>query len=253
MLRKLLFPLVFALVIVAAAAFFIEYFFSSPPSIAEEVSVVIPEGKSVSEIEAILKEAEVLREGDSLFDNHTSLEGYLFPDTYRFFKHSTVPVIVSRFFENFKSKAEPILRQDTKNFQANLILASIIEREVPEFSDRKIVAGILKKRLAVGMPLQVDATLCYLKLHAVTDVDLGYSECYPITKRDKEIDSQYNTYLYAGLPPGPISNPGESALLAVLESEPSAYWYYLSDPDTKKTIFSRTLDEHAFNIAVYLD
>jgi UPF0755 protein len=105
--------------------------------------------------------------------------------------------------------------------------------------DKKIVAGILWKRLAAKMPLQVDSTLMYSS-QGILDVF------------DKESKNPYNTYKYAGLPPGPICNPGIESIEAAVEPLDSPYWYYLSAPDGK-TIFSKNYDEHLANIAKYID
>ncbi|MDP3143282.1 MAG: endolytic transglycosylase MltG, partial [Candidatus Omnitrophota bacterium] len=106
-------------------------------------------------------------------------------------------------------------------------------------SDRPIVAGVLWKRLEAGVPLQVDATLVYIT---------GRNEIY---EADKKINSPYNTYLYRGLPKGPIANPGLSAIKAAIFPETSPYWYYLSAKDGA-TVFSKTLGEHNRNKANYL-
>ncbi|MEK6879450.1 MAG: endolytic transglycosylase MltG, partial [Nanoarchaeota archaeon] len=106
-------------------------------------------------------------------------------------------------------------------------------------SDREIVSGVLWKRLKAKVPLQVDATLVYIT---------GRKE---VSESDKKINSPYNTYYYRGLPKGPISNPGLSAIKAAIFPEASHYWYYLSAKDGK-TIFSKTLEEHNRNKAIYL-
>jgi UPF0755 protein len=106
----------------------------------------------------------------------------------------------------------------------------------------------MKKRMNVGMKLQMDATLCYMK-EVVAQAPLP---CYPLTSLDFKYDSPYNTYLYKGLPPGPIGNPGTSSIRAALNPRPSPYWFYLSDPLTKRTVFSETLDEHEDNRVKYL-
>ena len=121
-------------------------------------------------------------------------------------------------------------------------MASLIEREVPDSDERRIVAGILWKRIENGIPLQVDATICYIKS----------GPCLPITEEDKDRDSLYNTYRYLGLPPAPISNPGADAIEASKNPEDSPYWYYISDPETNQTIFAQTLDEHNRNVVKYL-
>jgi len=124
----------------------------------------------------------------------------------------------------------------------------LIEKEVPDSEDRKIVAGILLKRLEIGMALQVDATLSYIKCGG----RFFFCESPGVERKDLILASGYNTYRYPGLPPAPISNPGQDALSAVLNAQTSPYLYYLSNPKTKKTIFSRTLEEHNENRAKYL-
>ena len=238
--------------IIGAVFFIFEYLPVKNRASASEIELIIWEGSSVREINSLLHDRGILNPAANLWDTEQSLEGYLFPDTYRFYKNSDSPSVLKRFFDNFKIKAEPFLNQDPTNFHRNLILASLIEKEVPDFSDRKIVAGILLKRLATGMPLQVDATLCYLKNHTPPYVDEEIKSCYPITTADKKYDSPFNTYLYSGLPVAPISNPGLAAIKSVLAAEDSPYWFYLSDPKTNRTIFSRTLAEHNSNRVRYL-
>jgi UPF0755 protein len=102
------------------------------------------------------------------------------------------------------------------------------------------------------MPLQVDATLCYLK-EREEFTNGRQARCAPIGALDLEKDSPYNTYLYRGLPPGPIGNPGLASIDAAMEPERSPYLYYLSDPATKKTIFARTFDEHYANKLKFLN
>lgn len=215
-----------------------------------EVSVKIPEGASIYEIDKILSDAGVLKTGSIIgFNKSTKIEGRLFPDTYRFFLGSETKEVVDKFLENFRMKAQPVLSGDKNNGEANLILASLVEKEVPEDSDREIVAGILKKRLKAGMPLQVDATICYIKKFSAR---IPSQNCYPLTPLDFKIDSPYNTYLHRGLPPAPIGNPGISAINAVLRPKNTEYWYYLSDPKTKRTIFAKTLEEQSKNRETYL-
>ncbi len=211
----------------------------------DQISVRIPEGSSVFDVDEILSQAKVIQAGDLLTYSQTHpIEGYLFPDTYKFFLGSDISRIVETFKENFDSNLAKLLK-DTSNPQDILTLASIVEREVPDFSDRKIVAGLLNTRLKIGMPLQVDAAVCYAKKLKNPEID----SCYPL---DTKIDSPYNTYQYKGLPPGPISSPGVSAVRAVLEAEDSPYLFYISDPATGRTIFAENLEDHNRNILVYL-
>jgi len=178
------------------------------------------------------------------------LEGYLFPDTYLISKLSTPSAIVKTLTNNFREK--------TKNLNPGyreLILASIIEREVKYEQDRPIVAGILAKRLEVGWPLQVDATIQYALADSrfmVSNSDFYNYNWWPeITKNDLKIDSPYNTYKYKGLPPTPICNPGLAAIESVLNHPTTNYWFYLSD-NKGKIHFAETLEEHQKNINKYL-
>src|SRR3989344_3918537 len=215
-----------------------------------EVNATIPEGLSSYAVERILVGAGVVREGGFIAAvAERDLEWNLFPDTYRFFTDSSVGDVLEKFSQNFNEKTKEFFSGGEKNFKETLVLASLLEREVPDFEERRMVAGILKKRIAERMPLQVDATICYIK------EKMGYPgafDCYPLTPLDFKIDSAYNTYLYRGLPPGPIGNPGFLALRAAQESKSSPYWFYLSDPKTKKTIFAKTLEEQSKNKALYL-
>ncbi len=215
-----------------------------------EVSVTVVEGYSVYDIDRLLSSLGVLKAGELVeADKRNFLEGKLFPDTYRFFKNSDVDEVVGKFLDTFKSRTDPIFAGDGTGSVSSLILASLIEKEIPDFEDRKIVAGILQKRIQAGIPMQVDATICYIK---EANLYPDNKSCYPLNALDFKIESPYNTYLHTGLPPAPIGNPGLSALVAVLHPKSSPYWYYLSDPATRKTIFSRDLDEQEGNRVKYL-
>ncbi len=222
---------------------------------SREAEVVIPEGATIYAVDDILADAGVIEPGElinfpkTLSGANPLVEGRLFPDKYRFFLKTPVEDVVSKMIQNFESKVDPLLAglSPAKELQI-LILASLIEKEVPQETDRRIVAGILEKRLEAGMPLQVDATICYIKQVLAAAV----VPCYPLSKSDFKINSPYNTYLYKGLPPGPIGNPGTEAIQAVRQAGSSPYWFYLSDPKTGKTIFAKTLDEQNNNRAKYL-
>ena len=217
----------------------------------ETARVVIPEGSSLYDVDDILAASRVVKPG--IFASYalsTSAEGKLFPDTYEFLVSSDVKDVADTMMKNYAAKALPVIRE-SKNSGEELIIASLLEKEVRSFEDRKIVAGIIKKRLAAAMPIQIDATICYAK--RVARATGGASSCYPLTPLDFRFPSPYNTYLNRGLPPGPIGSPGVDALQAALNAENSPYWYYLSDPVSGKTIFAKTLDEQSSNRARYLD
>ncbi len=190
------------------------------------------------DIAAAKEEFDFLREMPSSAD----LEGYLFPDTYQLPEHPQINDLIFAALENFDKKLsldarEKILGQN-KTVRDIVIMASILEKEVKTLEDKKVVAGILWKRLAAKMPLQADATLLYYKTGS--------------SVFNKELDSPYNTYKYTGLPAGPICNPGAESLEAAIEPIETSYWYYLSDGDGA-TIFAQTYDQHLANIAKHID
>jgi len=222
---------------------------------ASTVTVTIPEGSNIYEIDKILADAGVIERGDLVnFKGDGDLEGKLFPDTYQFYEGSDVADIVQRFFDDFNGKAAPLLAADQENADQNLVLASILEKEAPpDPEDQGLIAGIIRKRLANGMRLQVDATVCYAE-QIVKPTDIV--NCSTLTRvdfaPDSPYNSNYNTYLHAGLPPGPIGNPGIAAIAAALHPVSSPYLYYMSDPATGKVIYAATLAEQNANIDKYL-
>ncbi|MBI4122479.1 MAG: endolytic transglycosylase MltG [Parcubacteria group bacterium] len=153
--------------------------------------------------------------------------------------------VVRKMVQNFDAKVTQDLRNEAarqgKNFYTVLIMASIIEAEVPHEEDRPIVSDIFWSRLAAGVPLQSDATLTYI---------IGGSRP-ALTNEELQIDSAYNTYKYRELPPTPIGNPGLSAIRAAIYPADTDYFYFLSTPEGE-TIFSRTLEEHNAAKARYL-
>ncbi len=167
-----------------------------------------------------------------------TLEGFLFPDTYFFDPKGGTDGILTKMLDGFENRVVPALATTAEGDRYSaLTLASVVEMEVRTDSDRKIVADIFNRRIAVGMPLQSDATVRYVlgetKIkHSLTDI---------------AIDSPYNTYVNKGLPPGPISNPGMSSIVAVLNPTPNKYMYFLNNPNTGQTVFSETFEEHVAN------
>jgi len=225
----------------------------------QEITVTIPEGSNIYEIDAILSNALVIRQGSlisfaaSSSESEGNLEGRLFPDTYQFFPGTPVQDVIQKLLDNFNAKAGPLLAAapaaTLMNATSDIIVASIVEKEVSGATDQKIVAGIIWKRLKAGIPLDVDASICYIKFQANPTSTAG---CLPLTTGDYQVDSAYNTYLYKGLPPGPIGNPGITAIQAAIAPEATSYWYYLTDPATGKTIYAETLDEQDANRVRYL-
>ncbi|MEZ4156384.1 MAG: endolytic transglycosylase MltG [Candidatus Paceibacterota bacterium] len=216
-----------------------EKFISGPDN---EVTFLIQEGKTVDQIDERLAEFGLIKRGQikefpikdlvgdfPFLEGRTSLEGYLFPDTYQLSPALLPEEILQRFLGNFEEKALPMLAEAKAPYDA-LIIASMIEKEVPHIEDRKLVSGVIQNRLEIGMGLQLDATLIYAK---------DYGEAY-------------DTYQFAGLPPTPIANPGLEAIEAALNPTPSNYFYYLSQPETGETLFSETFDEHDTKRAEHL-
>ncbi|HFC36174.1 MAG TPA: endolytic transglycosylase MltG, partial [Candidatus Moranbacteria bacterium] len=169
------------------------------------------------------------------------LQGFLFPDTYFFAKNSSAEDIIKKMLSNFKKKVNDDLRNEIEKQRKNLYevitMASILEREVKSPEDKKIVSGIFWQRIKNGQALQSCATLAYV---------LGENK-KQYSYQDTRIQSPYNTYLHKGLPPGPISNPGMEAIIAAIYPTKTSYNYFLNNPKTGKTVFSKTLEEHNLN------
>jgi len=227
------------------------------------VTVTVHEGETLKDIDRKLGELGIIQEGEliqfdwqhledlySFLREMDSLEGFLFPDTYRFTQFSPVDIIAKEFLNNFKSKAWPLLSSE-QDFYDTLIVASLLEKETPFSRDRAIVAGIIYKRMHRGMRLQIDATTAYEKCQQ------RFMTCDSATRRiyqrDLRQDGLYNTYRRQGLPPTPIASPGLSAIKAAIEPIASPYLYYLSDWRTRKAIFATSLDEHNNNRVKYLN
>ncbi|MEK7553248.1 MAG: endolytic transglycosylase MltG [Patescibacteria group bacterium] len=255
-----------------------------------DVSVLIFPGMTFKEIDDKLLQENIIKAGDLInygnfeeLKNHydflseaISLEGFLLPDTYNFRQDSDIDSVIGKFLDNFKNKAMAIINGDlaesdgfrniwqigfvlAKSQSLNggvdkknsgvlrfITIASYLEKEVPNNDDRRIVAGIIEKRLKIGMPIQIDATILYNKCFG------RFSGCPLLVKSDFKKDSPYNTYTRLGLTPTPIANPSLDAIKAAIEKKDSGYWFYLSDPKTKKTIFSENLEKHNINRAKYL-
>ena len=221
--------------------------FSKGLAKSEDIEITIPEGFNKWEIGEKLQEAKLVKIEDFL-SIAGSYEGYLFPDTYRFNKNSTAIEIAEKMKNNFEKKVNLVKLTPTRD---QIILASILEKEVKTKDDMELVSGILWKRLDVGMPLQVDAAVAYGKC---LESEGKFCDIAIVSIRDSlKIDGPYNTYALIGLPVGPISNPGIAAIKASLNPVSSDYWYYLSaTAEDSRTIFSKTSAEHARNRAKYL-
>jgi len=236
--------------------------FINGDSASDELTITYPEGFTLTQIADRTSSREVVSQEEFLqtaqpgnfvdkfsflsdIPPRRDLEGYLFPDTYRFLKDENPHDTVQRFLINFDNKLTPDLRQEALNSNRSLdeiiIMASIIEREVIKNEDMALVSGILWKRNDNGLGLDADATIRY----ALDKWD------EPLTYQDLQVDSPYNTRKYRGLPPGPICNPGLRAIIAAIRPADSDFYYYLSTP-SGETVFSKTNEEHNANKAKYL-
>ena len=217
-----------------------------------DVWVTIIEGIRAEEIASIL--SRELNIPESVFlQAAINKEGYLFPDTYLLPKNITAPEVVTMLENNFYNKVEASVQKkllsQNLSLSEGVILASLLEREAQSLEDKRMVAGILLNRLAINMPLQVDATVQYA---------LGYSSVEQtwwkknLTTADLKVESPYNTYLYPGLPPMPIANPGLESIVAASDPINNDYLYYLTDKDGIMR-YAETLEGHNRNIAKYLN
>ncbi|MEK7478595.1 MAG: endolytic transglycosylase MltG [Patescibacteria group bacterium] len=236
-----------------------------------EKEVVIPEGLTFLDIDKKLSDVGIIQpkalanfnfdliKGDYEFlkdlKSPIKIEGYLFPDTYKFFINSKPEDVAKKFLDNFNLKAWPVLKTYNLSPEGrqlstyNLLnIASLIEREVYFNEEKPIVSGIIYKRLKIGMGLQIDASIIYGKCGGF----ILYCKDVNFYRKDTSFVSSYNTYLYNGLTPTPISNPGLDSINAALNPVNTDFLYYLSDPKTHRLIFSKTLEEHNKNRELYL-
>lgn len=222
----------------------------------KKYSISIPEGFTTKQIIALILNNGLGRAEE--FDRALSdieflktfgleekgLEGYLFPDTYIFYKGMSEKEMLSEMIKNFKRKipvdAEEKAKSHNLTLHQAIILASIVQKETYKREEMPIVAAVFYNRLRKGIPLQADPTVIY----AIPDFSGN------LRKVDLKIKSPYNTYIHRGLPPGPICNPGLDAIKAVLEPSDVPYLYFVSRNDGTHE-FSVSLKEHNKKVEVY--
>lgn len=206
--------------------------------------ITLPEGitrKDIAEIaQSKIKDFDTI-----LFLEQTkNNEGYLFPDTYFVSIDSTAEQLVTVLMDTFSLKVAPykekIAQSQFTEYEV-LVLASILEREANDEESMKMVSGILQNRLKIGMALQTDASIEYVLNKTLQELEPS----------DLKIDTPYNTYLYPGLPPTPIGNPGLQAIEAVLEPTVSKFMFYITGNDGQ-FYYAETFEEHKQNIKKYL-
>ena len=215
-------------------------------------TVVIPEGFSMFDIAKAIEGAGLGSSKDflrvatkdnalvtDLAPQATSLEGYLFPNTYNFTRTQTMHDMAAEMVKQFRQVAGEIGL--TEDIQRTATLASIIEKETAVPEERPEVAGVYANRLAARIPLQADPSVIYAEL-----LKGAYSGA--LHHDDMHFDSLYNTYRHAGLPPGPIANPGKSSLQAAMHPATTKFYYFVSDGNGHHR-FSATLEEHNRNVA----
>ena len=218
----------------------------------ESIRVTIPEGYSVGDIAIVLEKNQIMKAKDFLAEAKTyvpypymkgtkpatyPVEGFLFPSTYEIPVGATPRDVIQMMADEMNRYLTPAVKKQIQAQHMSIhdfvTLASIVERESLFDADRPTIAGVFKKRLAHGIPLQSDATISYVLGYAKEDVTIG----------DTQLQSPYNTYVSKGLPPGPIANPGKKSLDAVLYSENTDYLYFVADKEGHNH-FSKTYEEH---------
>lgn len=230
----------------------------------ETIKFTIPEGYTIQQIADKLEEEGIVTANDFMNtvqhgtysykflegvpDRNTKLQGYLFPNTYEVYKDATAEDIVIMMLDEFDRvfKDEYYLRAEELGMTVDEIvtMASVIEREVRVDDERKKVSGVIYNRLDIGMKLEMCSTVIYA-LDKPKDFNKN-----KLLYADLLTDSPYNTYMYEGLPIGPISNPGEASIIAALYPEEHDYLFFvLVNEETGEHEFNKTLDEH--NAAKY--
>jgi UPF0755 protein len=218
--------------------------------------VLHPEGASVGELARVLEGERLARAEDivraaaderlrrTLDVNADSLEGYLFPDTYRFVRGMSAEEMLTRMVQRMRAKLTPEIQAQARarglDLHQLLTLASIIEKEAVDRDEQRVIAAVFWNRLRLDMPLQADPTVQY----AVA------KERRTLTRADLAIDHPYNTYVRRGLPPGPIASPGLGAIQAALDPAPVKYLYFVARDD-RRHHFSTTVAEHNAAVVRY--
>ncbi|TXG78672.1 endolytic transglycosylase MltG [Candidatus Dojkabacteria bacterium] len=212
-----------------------------------DIWVTVPEGQRAGEIADALKKSMPNYE-ESWAAELEKNEGYLFPDTYLFPKDADIDTIISIMRDNFESKYATLDTSKSNLTKAQIVtLASLIEREARHAEDRPKVSSVINNRLDIGMKLDLDATLQYIRGY---DQNQNRWWTTNIGNADKTSNSPYNTYKFAGLPPGPISNPGISALEAAINPAETPYLYYITDKNGVNR-YAEDIDGHEANISKY--
>ncbi len=207
----------------------------------DKVYITIPEGYTIDDIAEKLEENNICNSKEFIDsvknyelpkyisnnpNKRYNLEGFLFPDTYSFNKNENTDFIIKTMLNRFEKVWQEIVEDlnisiPEEEIEKKVNVASIIEKEAVVDSERSFISSVIYNRIAIGMPLQIDATVIY---------SYGY-HIEKMYEKYLEIDSPYNTYMYYGLPIGPISNPGRASLMAALKPKETDYLYYLLESE----------------------
>jgi UPF0755 protein len=220
--------------------------------------LVVPEGSNIFDIAAIVGRFDFLKASDflraarnpalirDLAPHAPTLEGYLFPATYRITRATTVQQLCSMMTAHFRKQWRELQAQaNSKSVSDVVTLASLVEKETGRPEDRPIVASVYENRLRKGMALDCDPTTIYAAL-----LDARYRGT--IYRSDLDSDNAYNTYRHPGLPPGPIANPGVASLKAALAPAETNYLYFVAKPDgSGGHQFSETMAQHDIAVEQY--
>lgn len=221
------------------------------------VAVTVPEGASIFDISTRLEQAGIANRNEfldqqahltdliaDLDPRAKTLEGYLFPDTYRFPRKTTPAQVAAAMVKQFRVVAAEIGLKE--NVHDVVTLASLVERETAVDAERPLVASVFENRLAKHMPLMTDPSVIY-------GLEVRKQWRGTIYASDLKLDTPYNTYLHPGLPPGPVANPGLPALRAAMNPAHTDYLYFVAaglNPQGQ-SLFASTLQEHAHNVSGY--
>jgi len=208
------------------------------------VKITFPEGLNIFEMAKIISGKFTKINSADFITQASSAEGYLFPDTYLFLPNVSSEEIIRVMKDNFQKRIltlDPQIKSFNKPLFDIIKIASIVEEEARTDESRRIVAGILWKRLSINMPLQVDSSFKYINGKTTSNLTLD----------DLKIDSPYNSYIHKGLPPTPISNPGLASISATVTPIKTDYLYFLSDK-IGNMHYAKTYAEHLRNKELYL-
>jgi UPF0755 protein len=220
-------------------------------------ALIVPEGSNIFDIAARVEQAGFDTRKDflaaavqqvglvaDLDPRAKSLEGYLFPDTYRFARKAKSSQIVATMVHRFRAVAEQLGLKE--NLHQVVTIASLVERETAVDAERPLVASVFENRLKKNMPLMTDPSVIY-------GLELEHRWRGAIFRSDLSSDTAYNTYRRAGLPPGPVANPGIPSLRAAMQPADTSYLYFVAAGANAQghSLFASTLDEHNRNVAGY--